>query len=142
MGHGLQNIGYANSCNESTLDAIAAEVMRARDKFPGTRFLLAALVEEVGELAEAVASKNPDEIKKEAVQVCAVAVRLIEEGDATTYNAEGIIAVVIDLGNVARKYIQRRTGGEAIEALSASVKRITYRLDPTFFDVTADEAKT
>lgn len=32
-----------------TMDAIAAETYAARTKFPGNRFLLAALTEEVGE---------------------------------------------------------------------------------------------
>lgn len=67
-----------------TLAAIDAEVMRARSKFPGNRFLLAALTEEVGELAQAMLQdKSRDEIRKEAVQVACVAIRIIEEGDAS-----------------------------------------------------------
>jgi len=66
-----------------TLDAINAEVMKARLKFPGNAKLLAALVEEVGELAKALLQRRPkDEIEREAIQVAAVAVRIIEEGDA------------------------------------------------------------
>jgi NTP pyrophosphatase (non-canonical NTP hydrolase) len=67
-----------------TMDAIGAEVMRARIKFPGNRFLLAALTEEVGELAQAMLQRAPkDEIEKEAIQVAAVAIRILEEGDAS-----------------------------------------------------------
>lgn len=67
-----------------SLDAIAREVTRARVKFPGNRFLLAALTEEVGELAQAMLQKRPgEEIAKEAIQVAAVAVRILEEGDAS-----------------------------------------------------------
>jgi NTP pyrophosphatase (non-canonical NTP hydrolase) len=66
-----------------TLDAITAEVMRARTKFPGNAKLLAALTEEVGELAKAMLQRRPkDEIEKEAIQVACVAVRILEEGDS------------------------------------------------------------
>lgn len=67
-----------------TTDSISAEVARAREKFPGNRLLLAALTEEVGELAKAMLQDRPrEEIRKEAIQVAAVAVRIIEEGDAS-----------------------------------------------------------
>lgn len=70
-----------------TLDAINAECMKARLKFPGNNLLLAALMEEVGELARALLQRKPkDEVEREAIQVCAVAVRIIEEGDATFAN--------------------------------------------------------
>ena len=67
-----------------TLDLIAEEVLRARTKFPGNEHLLAALTEEVGELAQAMLQAKPrGEQVKEAVQVACVAVRIIEEGDAS-----------------------------------------------------------
>lgn len=67
-----------------TLRDISEEVARARRKFPGNRFMLAALTEEVGELAQAMLQKKgPTDIRREAVQVAAVAVRIIEEGDAS-----------------------------------------------------------
>lgn len=73
--------------NPVTLDAIGAEVIRARMKFPGNRLLLAALTEEVGELAKAMLQDRPRaEIEREAIQVCAVAVRILEEGDASFAN--------------------------------------------------------
>jgi len=80
-----------------TIDAISAEVARARHKFPNGKYLLAALVEEVGELSQAMmeASRGPDvsharqprkrydrdDIIMEAIQVAAMAIRIIEEGD-------------------------------------------------------------
>lgn len=68
---------------EATMGAITAEVMKARTKFPGNKHLLAALTEEVGELAQAMLQNKPrDEIRKEAVQVACVAIRIVEEGDA------------------------------------------------------------
>jgi NTP pyrophosphatase (non-canonical NTP hydrolase) len=66
-----------------TLDAISREVIAARDKFPGTRHLLAALVEEVGELAKAYLQKQGDErVYNEAKQVACLAIRIMEEGDS------------------------------------------------------------
>jgi NTP pyrophosphatase (non-canonical NTP hydrolase) len=69
--------------DDLTLDAIHAEVVRARQKFPGNRHLLAALTEEVGELAKAILQRRPgEEIEREAIQVACVAVRIIEERDS------------------------------------------------------------
>lgn len=68
---------------QRNLDEICAEVGRARTKFPDNQKLLAALMEEVGELAAAMLQrKDPAAVRKEAIQVAAVAVRLIEEGDS------------------------------------------------------------
>lgn len=70
-----------------TMSAVGAEVLKARLKFPGNRHLLAALTEEVGELAQAMLQGKPrDEIEKEAIQVACVAIRIIEEGDASFAN--------------------------------------------------------
>ena len=69
--------------NDLTIGAINVEVMKARTRFPGNKHLLAALTEEVGELAQAMLqNKSRDEITKEAIQVACVAIRIIEEGDA------------------------------------------------------------
>jgi NTP pyrophosphatase (non-canonical NTP hydrolase) len=66
-----------------TLEALAAEIVLARAKFPGNRHLLAALTEEVGELAKALLQGRPeDEWEREALQVACVAIRILEEGDA------------------------------------------------------------
>lgn len=71
-----------NRPGDLTMAAVAEEVARARAKFPNRRHLLAALVEEVGELAQAMLQcKHPAEIQKEAIQVACVAIRIVEEGD-------------------------------------------------------------
>ncbi len=58
--------------------------MRARLKFPGNRHLTVALGEEYGELCQAqLQGKSRDEIEKEAIQVACLAIRIIEEGDAS-----------------------------------------------------------
>jgi NTP pyrophosphatase (non-canonical NTP hydrolase) len=66
-----------------TLAAVTSEVIRARLKFPSNKHLLTALVEEVGELAQAMLQDKPrDEIQREAIQVACVAMRIVEEGDS------------------------------------------------------------
>lgn len=73
---GMSSLTYAK------LQAELAEV--SRTKFPGNRFLLAALTEEVGELAQALLQKSDRAaVVKEALQVAAVAIRIAEEGDAS-----------------------------------------------------------
>lgn len=67
---------------EGTLSLVEDEVQRSRQKFPGNEHMLAALVEEVGEVARALLESKPDEVVAEAVQVAATAVRIAEEGDA------------------------------------------------------------
>lgn len=44
--------------------------------------MLAALMEEVGELAQALLEGDADNFRTEALQVACVAIRLITEGDA------------------------------------------------------------
>jgi hypothetical protein len=74
-------VGSVDADETTTLGAIAAEVARGRAKFPAGRMLLPALVEEVGELAKALLQKRPRaESRKEAMQVAAVAMRIMEDG--------------------------------------------------------------
>lgn len=66
-----------------TLVELQAEVERARHKFPDNRHLLAALTEEIGELARAyLDAEGPDRVRAEAIQVACVALRIAEEGDS------------------------------------------------------------
>lgn len=74
----------ARALKRESIAAVSAEVVRARKKFPGNRFLLAALTEEVGELAKALLQRaQKSDVDKEAIQVACVAIRLLEEGDAS-----------------------------------------------------------
>lgn len=71
----------------ATIIKINKELRRARKKFPDNAKLLAALMEEVGELAKALLQRAPaSEIEAEAIQVACVAIRIIEEGDADFNN--------------------------------------------------------
>lgn len=76
----------------------------ARMKFPKTRGLLAALCEEIGELARALdGDGNP---REEALDVACVAMRIYTEGDATPASAElyrDIIATAKRLEDFARR---------------------------------------
>lgn len=64
---------------------IDAELLRARAKFPRNRFQVTALMEEVGELGNALLEHaygkgSVENVRKEAVQVAAMACRVAEEG--------------------------------------------------------------
>lgn len=66
------------------LPELLAELARARAKFPGNRFLLAALAEETGEVSRALLQQlSKEKLRQEAIQVACVAIRIYEEGDAT-----------------------------------------------------------
>lgn len=68
---------------EQFLFEVSTELVRARAKFPSNEGLLAALTEEVGEVAKAVMEEPWENVRKECVQVAAVAMRLAEEGDTS-----------------------------------------------------------
>lgn len=65
------------------LSEVRAEVISARKKFPDPDALLAALTEEVGEVAKAMLDEHWGRVRAECVQVAAMALRLAEEGDPT-----------------------------------------------------------
>jgi hypothetical protein len=80
----LRGLGYTQSPSEESLGDLAEELVRARRKFPGNDHLTVALGEEFGELCRAqLQRKGRDEIRKEALQVACVAMRIYEEEDAT-----------------------------------------------------------
>jgi NTP pyrophosphatase (non-canonical NTP hydrolase) len=62
---------------------IREELRRARKKFPGSNVTFAALVEEVGELSKAMFEEPREAVRKEAVQVAVMAMRVVLDGDHT-----------------------------------------------------------
>lgn len=73
-----------------SLSFLKEEVQKARKKFPGAEDLTVALMEEAGELAQATLKCDSENIKKEALQVACVAMRIFEEGDSTFTKRVGI----------------------------------------------------
>lgn len=65
------------------LKEIDAEYTRATTKFPSSTLSTVALMEEVGELAKAQLDEPLDNVRKEAVQVAVMAIRIAVEGDDT-----------------------------------------------------------
>ena len=68
---------------QALLEEIEAELERARAKFPGDNVTFAALVEEVGELATATFEESRANVRKEAIQVAVMAMRMVLDGDHT-----------------------------------------------------------
>ena len=60
---------------------VADELHRARAKHPGDNATLAALTEGVGELSQAMFDHDAKHVRYKAVQVAAMAMRLILDGD-------------------------------------------------------------
>ena len=87
---------------------VAAETLRARTLFPGNKHMLAALVEEVGELAQALIDYDRDEVDigqvyKEAVQVGAMAARVALDGDRSfEYEYSTLSRILAEARSVAR----------------------------------------
>lgn len=84
-------------------DEILSELIRARTKFPGKNVTFAALVEEVGELATATFEEGRDRVRKEAVQVAVMAMRMVLDGDHTfdSWRAEkGLDPLTVAQGGV------------------------------------------
>lgn len=78
-------IVQGGSMNQNILYCVDAELAFARQKFPGNRLMFAALVEEVGELAQALidhslGKQTHEQVFNEAVQVICMALRVAEEG--------------------------------------------------------------
>lgn len=63
------------------IHAVDAELSRARVMFPRASATMAALTEEVGELAKALMDESPERVRQEAIQVIVMAIRVITEGD-------------------------------------------------------------
>lgn len=106
------------------LRALDDKIERGRAKFPRSRFMLFALVEEVGELVKAMLANNPVSVREEALQVAAIAIRIAEEGDATmdAYGSSRVASVLVGLGEYVRHALQHPRApltGAALSALCA-----------------------
>jgi NTP pyrophosphatase (non-canonical NTP hydrolase) len=66
------------------LNDVEQEVRRARGLFPDPNLLTLAHAEEAGELTKAVLEEPLEDVRKEAVQAAAMALRLVLDGDPST----------------------------------------------------------
>lgn len=87
MSYNKRDDGYVVSDNSFTV-AVKTELSRAREKFPSNNLGMIALVEEVGELAQALLKWKAgkfgfDRVFDEAVQVATMAQRVAVESDAS-----------------------------------------------------------
>lgn len=132
-----------------SVSALDAEIERCRAKFPSPRFLLPALIEEVGELAQAIMAGDRKATIKEAIQVACVAMRIAEERDPIEYSTSPTAEAAVRLGEYVRNTIARRTSvamrhiehlGNIVDTLfrQKAAQRMT---DACFAGRTAEEAK-
>jgi hypothetical protein len=84
MTESLPSFGHNSGAPEIRLALeILDELIRARQKFRGDNVTTLALVEKVGKLAQATFEKSRAEVRKEAIQVACMAMRVVLDGDAT-----------------------------------------------------------
>jgi NTP pyrophosphatase (non-canonical NTP hydrolase) len=89
---------------------VRGELDAARGKFPETTHMLAALMEEVGELAQALmehdrdGSQTTQEVLREAVQVAAMAIRVAAEGDENFVYEFPVVEADLPRGPVGGRY--------------------------------------
>jgi len=70
-----------DALDEGFIDQLRIELARARAKFPDPYGMLAAMTEEVGEVAKAMLEEEPERVRAEAIQVAVTAIRIAVEGD-------------------------------------------------------------
>jgi hypothetical protein len=132
--------------DEETLTALSQEIVRAREKFPGSRYLFAALLEEVGETAEELLTKNASGLLgKELLQIACVAIRIYEEQREVLLDPSSrgqLTLCAARFGELARNLLQRRSIGAAVFSLRSSAWTLAVDGDPTFASITDDEAKS
>lgn len=92
------------------MNMVREELVSARNAFPGSTHMLAALLEEVGELAQAMIQHDRKqgtsvhEVLREAVQVASMAIRLAIEGDDNFLYTFPAVEEELPRGPVSRQY--------------------------------------
>lgn len=81
------------------------ELRQARAKFPDNHYMMAALAEEIGELAEAwLENPGSDATRKEAVQVACVAMRIASEPARPEGESLECVVAMRELEHESRKF--------------------------------------
>lgn len=121
------------------IEAALNEVARARNKFPNPDLLTTAFAEEAGELVKAILDNyhgKPSNVYEEAIQVIAMVVRLIEEGDPVhKLEPEELFVISGDLGIVSYDptlMTRFRYRGYSIMELNHIISEHEHRLHLTF----------
>lgn len=70
-----------DDATSALMNDILYELARAQTRFPESRLTMIALTEEVGELAKAVMDEPEFRVRAEAIQVAAMAKRIVLGGD-------------------------------------------------------------
>ena len=89
---------------------IRDELIAAREKFPDNRHQFDAMIEEVGEAAQALMEHDrqlgtsPQEILRELVQVATMAIRVATEGDADYLYEFPAVEEDLPSGPIGRRY--------------------------------------
>lgn len=79
----LNALWEGGTTEDIVVAAVRKELDHARNKFPGDNATFLALVEEVGELGKALNEESWERVQEEAIQVGAMALRMLLEGDAS-----------------------------------------------------------
>lgn len=89
---------------------IRDELRAARNAFPGSTHMLAALIEEVGEVAKAMMEHDRQlgtsvpEVLRECVQVAGMAIRIAVEGDENFAYEFPVVEDELPRGPIGRQY--------------------------------------
>lgn len=92
------------------ISMIMGELQASRTQFPDTTHMLAALVEEVGELAQALTEHDraqgtsAEEVLREAAQVATMAIRIAAEGDENFLYQFPVVEEELPRGPVGGRY--------------------------------------
>lgn len=101
----LVGVGRVVTPLEREVQPLMAEMVRARAKFPSNRYLMTALAEEIGEMADAwVTEPNSPHARHEALQVACVAMRIAMEGADPVGESKDIPLALRALEPLARAY--------------------------------------
>lgn len=103
----LVGIGRQITSAEKELVPLQEELVHARTKFPSNRYLMTALAEEIGEMADAwLAEPNSPHARHEALQVACVAMRIAMEGADPVGECREIVEAMQDLEPQARAFFK------------------------------------
>ena len=99
-----------NSVDGQIISRVRGELDAARKQVPGSTHMLAALMVEVGELAQAMmehdrdGSQTTQEVLREAIQVAAMAIRVAAEGDENFVYEFPVVEADLPRGPVGGRY--------------------------------------